>query len=59
MLDEHAIPGEATVQLLHGHVPLAAGETTWDGATGHLIAGPDASHTPRGARELRRPAELS
>ncbi len=46
MLDEHAIPGEATVQLLHGHVPLAAGVTTWDGATGHLIAGPDASHTP-------------
>jgi quercetin dioxygenase-like cupin family protein len=45
MLDEHANPGEATVQVLHGRVRLATGEVGWDGAQGHLIEVPDAPHT--------------
>ena len=45
MLDEHTNPGEATVHVLHGRVRLAAGDTSWDGAAGHLITVPDAPHT--------------
>jgi quercetin dioxygenase-like cupin family protein len=45
MLDEHANPGQATVHVLHGHVRLQAGETSWEGASGHLIEVPDAPHT--------------
>ena len=45
MLDEHTSPGEATVHVLHGRVRLAAGDVSWDGSTGHLIAVPDAPHT--------------
>jgi quercetin dioxygenase-like cupin family protein len=44
-LGEHASPGEATVQVLQGRVRLTAGETSWDGASGHLIAVPGASHS--------------
>lgn len=45
MLDEHTNPGEATVHVLHGRVRLAAGDVSWDGSTGHLIAVPDAPHS--------------
>lgn len=45
MLDEHSNPGDATVQVLHGRVRVAAGNDSWDGAAGHLIAVPDAPHT--------------
>lgn len=44
-LDEHANPGEATVHVLHGRVRLESGETAWEGASGHLIEVPDASHS--------------
>lgn len=43
-LDEHASPGEATLQVLHGRVTLVAGEQSWDGVTGDLITIPDARH---------------
>ncbi|MDQ3615031.1 MAG: cupin domain-containing protein [Actinomycetota bacterium] len=45
MLDEHENPGEATVHVLQGRVRLAAGDTSWVGAQGHLIRVPDARHT--------------
>ncbi len=44
-LDEHANPGEATVHVLHGRVRLQAGETHWEGASGHLLDVPDAPHS--------------
>lgn len=44
-LGEHANPGEATVHVLQGRVRLSAGDVDFDGAAGHLIAVPDASHT--------------
>lgn len=44
-LGEHANPGEATVHVLRGRVRLSAGEVDWDGAVGHLIVVPDASHS--------------
>ena len=43
-LDDHENPGEATVYVLHGHVRVVAGETSWRGAPGHLITVPDARH---------------
>ena len=45
MLAEHDNPGEATVQVLHGHVRLAAGETSWDGSPGDLLIVPGSRHT--------------
>lgn len=45
MLDEHSNPGDATVHVLHGRVRLASGDDHWDGAAGHLIAVPDATHS--------------
>jgi quercetin dioxygenase-like cupin family protein len=44
-LDEHASPGEATVQVLRGRVTLQAGEVGWDGRTGDLLVVPDARHS--------------
>ncbi|MGI8458561.1 MAG: LuxR family transcriptional regulator [Propionibacteriaceae bacterium] len=44
-LDEHTNPGEATVHVLHGRVRLEAGESSWEGASGHLIDVPDATHS--------------
>jgi quercetin dioxygenase-like cupin family protein len=45
MLDEHNNPGDATVHVLHGRVRLSSGEVSWDGASGHLIAVPNAPHS--------------
>jgi quercetin dioxygenase-like cupin family protein len=45
LLDEHSNPGDATVHVLHGRVRISSGETTWDGASGHLIAVPNAVHS--------------
>jgi quercetin dioxygenase-like cupin family protein len=45
MLDEHSNPGDATVHVLHGRVRLSSGGVDWDGAAGHLIAVPDATHS--------------
>lgn len=44
-LDEHSNPGEATVHVLNGRVRLEAGETSWEGASGHFIDVPEASHS--------------
>jgi len=44
-LDEHDNPGDATVHVLHGRVRLVSQDATWDGASGHLIAVPDAPHS--------------
>ena len=44
-LSEHSNPGEATVQVLQGRVRLSAGGVDWDGAQGHFIVVPDATHT--------------
>ncbi|MFT2752992.1 cupin domain-containing protein [Clavibacter sp. Sh2088] len=44
-LAEHANPGEATVQVLHGRVILTAGAESWSGWTGDLIIVPDAPHS--------------
>lgn len=45
VLHEHENPGEATVHVLHGHVRLTAGDTTWDGLPGDLLIVPDARHS--------------
>lgn len=40
-LGEHESPGEATLQVLVGHVRLTAGDEVWDGAAGdHLVIPP-------------------
>jgi quercetin dioxygenase-like cupin family protein len=44
-LSEHENPGEATIQVLHGRVRLASGETSWDGSAGDLLIVPDSRHT--------------
>ncbi len=44
-LDEHESPGEATLQVLHGHVRLASGDTSWEGSTGDLLVVPGDRHS--------------
>jgi quercetin dioxygenase-like cupin family protein len=44
-LDEHANPGEATVQVLHGKVTLVAADNEWSGSAGDLIIVPDSAHS--------------
>lgn len=43
-LEEHANPGEATVQVLHGRISLIAGDDRWNGSPGDLIIIPDSRH---------------
>lgn len=43
-LSEHDSPGEATLQVLSGHVRLTAGADAWDGRTGDYVALPTARH---------------
>lgn len=43
-LDEHENPGEATIQVLHGHVTLVAGKDSWNGSAGDLLFVPDSRH---------------
>lgn len=45
VLHEHENPGHATVHVLHGHVRLTAGDTSWDGQPGDLLIVPDARHS--------------
>ena len=42
---EHASPGEATLQVLHGRVRLTAGQDVWDGRAGDLILIPPVAHS--------------
>lgn len=43
-LSEHESPGEATLQVLQGHVRLTAGDDAWDGKTGGYVAIPPVRH---------------
>ncbi|MHA6783331.1 cupin domain-containing protein [Pseudonocardia saturnea] len=44
-LDEHESPGEATLHVLHGRVRLNAGDVSWEGSPGDLLAIPDSLHS--------------
>ncbi|MDI6098728.1 cupin domain-containing protein [Actinoplanes sp. NEAU-A12] len=44
-LDEHESPGEATLQVLHGHVRLLAGAEEQSGASGDLLTIPGRRHS--------------
>ncbi|MCD4526082.1 cupin domain-containing protein [Nocardioides sp. cx-173] len=44
-LDEHENPGEATLQVLQGHVTLVAGDTRSEGEAGDLLPIPDSRHS--------------
>ena len=46
-LDEHENPGEATVQVLHGHVSLVTQDSSQEGVAGDLMVVPDARHALR------------
>ena len=41
---DHASPGEATLQVLHGRVRLTAGDDSWEGRTGDLLLIPPTTH---------------
>jgi quercetin dioxygenase-like cupin family protein len=43
-LSEHDSPGEATLQVLRGHVRLTTGDDAWDGKTGDDVAIPHERH---------------
>ncbi|OBA59059.1 LuxR family transcriptional regulator [Mycobacterium sp. 1100029.7] len=43
-LSEHDSPGEATLQVLQGHVRLTAGDDAWDGKSGDYLAIPPQRH---------------
>jgi quercetin dioxygenase-like cupin family protein len=43
-LEEHASPGEATLQVLRGRVRLVAQDRSWPGTAGDLLVIPDARH---------------
>ena len=43
-LGEHATPGEATLQVLRGHVRLSIGDDSVDGSTGDYLVIPADRH---------------
>jgi quercetin dioxygenase-like cupin family protein len=43
-LSEHDSPGEATLQVLRGHVRLTVGDVSWDGKAGDYVALPPERH---------------
>ncbi len=43
-LGEHESPGEATLQVLRGHVRLSVGEDSCDGSTGDYLVIPPRRH---------------
>jgi quercetin dioxygenase-like cupin family protein len=43
-LSEHDSPGEATLQVLRGHVRLTTGGDSWDGKAGDYVAIPPERH---------------
>jgi quercetin dioxygenase-like cupin family protein len=43
-LGEHQSPGEATLQVLRGHVRLSVGEDSYDGSTGDYLVIPAQRH---------------
>jgi quercetin dioxygenase-like cupin family protein len=46
-LAEHDSPGEATLQVLQGHVRLTAGDGAWEGTTGDYVTIPSRRHSLR------------
>lgn len=44
-LEEHNNPGEATVQVISGHIRLIAGDTVWEGLPGDHLIVPQARHS--------------
>ncbi len=46
-LGEHESPGEATLQVLQGHVQLISGDDTWDGNSGDFVTIPPRRHSLR------------
>jgi quercetin dioxygenase-like cupin family protein len=44
-LAEHDSPGEATLQVLQGHVRLSAGNETWEGKPGDYVTIPSRRHS--------------
>ena len=43
-LSEHDSPGEATLQVLEGHVRVTTGDDAWEGKTGDYVAIPRERH---------------
>ncbi|MGH3523751.1 MAG: cupin domain-containing protein [Mycobacterium sp.] len=43
-LAEHDSPGEATLQVLQGHVRLTAGDDAWEGKVGDYVTIPPRRH---------------
>lgn len=43
-LQEHASPGESTLQVLHGRVRLAAADDAWEGVAGDFLVIPPSRH---------------
>lgn len=46
-LGEHESPGEATLQVLQGHVQLISGDDTWDGSSSDFVTIPPRRHSLR------------
>ncbi len=44
-LSEHDSPGQASLQVLQGHVHLTAGADVWDGKTGDYVVIPPQRHS--------------
>lgn len=44
-LAEHDSPGEATLQVLSGHLHLVAGDNRWKGSPGDFLVIPDERHS--------------
>lgn len=44
-LSEHDSPGQASLQVLQGHVQLTAGDDEWDGKTGDYVIIPPQRHS--------------
>jgi quercetin dioxygenase-like cupin family protein len=50
-LAEHESPGEATLQVLEGHVQLVAGDETWEGKPGDYVTIPPRRHSLRSLQD--------
>jgi quercetin dioxygenase-like cupin family protein len=50
-LAEHDSPGEATLQVLEGHVRLTAGDDAWEGKAGDYVAIPRVRHALRAVQD--------
>jgi quercetin dioxygenase-like cupin family protein len=44
-LSEHDSPGQASLQVLQGHVRLTAGDDAWDGKAGDYVVIPPQRHS--------------